>query len=99
MVEPSSTQDVEKDLRDQSSDRHDQAQTVSCRQHINTTPFAGRVGGNQAFILDRDDAANAAVLQDVPDAAPGMTLAEQFDLRSLRSIGLWRAALLEGMGE
>ena len=62
-------------------------------------PFAGRVGGNQAFILDRDVASNAAVLQDVPDTVPGMTLAEQFDLRPLRNIGLWKAAALEGMGK
>jgi hypothetical protein len=102
MAEPTSTEDVEKDLEDHSSGRHDQAQTLPSRQHINIrypVPFAGRLGGNQAFILDRDDASNAAVLQDVPDAAPGMTLAEQFDLRPLRTIGLWKAAVMEGMGE
>lgn len=52
MVEPSSIQNVEKDLKDQSLDHHDEAQTLSCGQHIITVPFAGRVGGNQAFIFD-----------------------------------------------
>jgi len=102
MVEPSSTPDVEKDLKDHSPGRHDQAHTLPSTQHTNicnTVPFAGRLGGNQAFILDRDDVSNAAILQDVPDAAPGMTLAEQFDLRPLRNIGLWKAAIMEGMGE
>ena len=50
------------------------------------------------FILDREDPANAAVLSEVPDAAPGMTFAEQFDFRPLRTTSLWKAALLEGMG-
>jgi hypothetical protein len=93
MVEPSSIQNVEKDLKDQSLDHHDGAQTLSWRQHINTVPFAGRVGGNQAFIFDRDVASNAAVLQDVPEAAPGMTLAEQSDLRPLRTLAFGKLRL------
>jgi hypothetical protein len=102
MVESSGAQDVEKDLDGHSSSRLDQPPTFSSRKHIYrgySAPFSGRLGGNQAFILDRDNASNAAILQNAPDAAPGMTLAEQFDLRPFRSIGLWKAAVLEGMGE
>jgi len=102
MVEPSGAQDVEKDLNDHSSGRFDQPPALSSRKHIYrsySVPFIGRLGGNQAFILDRDNTSNAAILQQAPDAAPGMTLAEQFDLRPFRSIGLWKAAAIEGMGE
>ncbi|KAH6679112.1 putative aquaporin transporter [Halenospora varia] len=40
------------------------------------SPFAGRLGGNQAFILDRDESSNATTLGRVPDAAPLMSLSE-----------------------
>lgn len=102
MVETPSAHDVEKDLNDHSSGRGDPTPVLSSGKHIYrsfTVPFAGRLGGNQAFIVNRDDASNATTLQNVPDAAPGMTLAEQFDLRPFRTIWLWKAAALEGMGE
>lgn len=102
MAEPSSSQDVEKALNDHLSGHHDQPPALASRNHLfrsYSAPFAGRLGGNQAFILDRGNASDVAVLQEAPDAAPGMTLAEQFDLRPFRSIGLWKAAALEGMGE
>src|SRR5256885_5588382 len=61
--------------------------------------FAGRVGGNQSFILNRDDPAQAALLQKTPDAAPFMSLGETFDLGGLRDLDLWKAAFIEGIGE
>lgn len=64
-----------------------------------TRPFIGRLGGNQEFVLDRHNAANADILREQPDSAPCMTLKEQFDLRGFRNIGLWKAALIEGVGE
>ena len=63
-----------------------------------TKPFIGRLGGNQGFVLDRHNAANAEILKEQPDSAPCMTLREQFDLRGFRSLGLWKAALIEGIG-
>jgi len=63
-----------------------------------TRPFIGRLGGNQGFVLDRHNAANAEILKEQPDSAPCMTLQEQFDLRGFRSLGLWKAALIEGVG-
>jgi hypothetical protein len=62
-----------------------------------TRPFIGRLGGNQGFVLDRHNAANAEILKEQPDSAPCMTLREQFDLRGFRSLGLWKAALIEGL--
>ncbi|KAJ5719487.1 MIP transporter [Penicillium malachiteum] len=57
--------------------------------------FAGRLGGNQDFILDRNDPKNIALLEKVPDAAPCMTFAEIFDLRGFLSPDLWKFAMLE----
>jgi len=62
-------------------------------------PFIGRLGGNQGFVLDRHNAANAEILKEQPDSAPCMSFKEQFDLRGFRSLGLWKAALIEGVGE
>jgi hypothetical protein len=62
-------------------------------------PFAGRIGGNQDFIVDRNDPRNVEVLKEVPDAAPCMTLAEIFDLRGFLSPDLWKFAMLECVGK
>jgi hypothetical protein len=99
MEKAPSKQDVERASPGPDDRDHAQASRVGhTLQRSYTAPFAGRLGGNQAFIIDRDDASSAVVLQDVPDASPGMTLAEQFDLGPLRSVRLWKAAVLEGMG-
>ncbi|KAI9041857.1 aquaporin-like protein [Aspergillus affinis] len=58
-------------------------------------PFAGRLGGNQDFVVDRNDPRNEKVLEKVPDAAPCMTLREVFDFRGFLSADLWKFALLE----
>ena len=62
-------------------------------------PFAGRLGGNQDFIVDRNDPKNVDVLEKVPDAAPCMTLAEIFDFRGFLSVDLWKFAMLECIGK
>ncbi|KAJ5897851.1 aquaporin [Penicillium tannophilum] len=61
--------------------------------HISS--FAGRLGGNQDFILDRNDPRNDELLEKVPDAAPCMTFAEIFDLKGFCSLDLWKFAMLE----
>src|ERR1700744_3691123 len=88
-----SRQDVER--ASLGPDDHAQAPRPSHLHRSYTAPFAGRLGGNQAFIIDRDDASSVAVLQDVPDASPEMALAEQFDLGPFRSGRLWKAAVME----
>ena len=55
--------------------------------------FAGRLGGNQDFILDRNDPRNVELLEKVPDAAPCMTFAEIFDLKGFTSPDLWKFAM------
>ncbi|KIW17022.1 hypothetical protein PV08_04213 [Exophiala spinifera] len=61
-------------------------------------PFAGRLGGNQTFIVDRSDPANAELLRKVPDAAPNLNLREMFELGGFREGGLWKAAIVECIG-
>lgn len=61
-------------------------------------PFAGRLGGNQDFTVDRNDPRNSKVLEKVPDAAPRMRLTEVLDLRGFRSPDLWKFAMLECIG-
>ena len=61
--------------------------------------FAGRLGGNQEFIIDRNDPAHAALLRKTPDAAPFMSLRQTFDLGGFREMDLWKAGLIEGIGE
>lgn len=61
-------------------------------------PFAGRMGGNQDFVVDRNDPRNEKVLERVPDAASCMTMQEVFDLRGFLSADLWKFALLECVG-
>lgn len=62
------------------------------------TPFAGRLGGNQEFIVNRHDPDNAALIKQVPDAAPLIPLEQVIDLRGLREPELWKAAVSEGVG-
>ena len=89
----SSRSDVE------SNANHDRPRSGTVPSYNATVrPFIGRLGGNQGFVLDRHNAANADILKEQPDSAPCMTLREQFDLRGFRSLGLWKAALIEGVG-
>ena len=62
-------------------------------------PFIGRLGGNQAFVLNRNDPASENILQKAPDAAPAMSVKDQLDLAPFRSPGLWKAGIIEGIGE
>ena len=59
--------------------------------------FAGRIGGNQSFVLDRSDPLNAALLARVPDAAPYMSIRQQLSIHGFLEPDLWRAALIEGI--
>jgi glycerol uptake facilitator-like aquaporin len=61
-------------------------------------PFAGRLGGNQEFILDPKNLENKPALRRVPDASPFISFQELFNLRALLEPGLWKAALSEGLG-
>lgn len=74
--------------------QHDDTQRSA---DANVVPFVGRLGGNGIDIVSRN-AANETLLKDVPDAAPLMSLQDQFSLRPFWTIGLWQSALMEGIG-
>lgn len=61
-------------------------------------PFAGRIGGNQELVLDRDDPENAELLRRIPDAAPLMAFKDGFDLRGFWDVGLWKFGFVECIG-
>lgn len=93
--------DLEKSNIGDGSGQRSRKTPSSGRKHNapNSLHFAGRLGGNQAFTIDPKDADNASILADEPDAAPGMSLKQQFDLRPFKSIGLWKVAMVEGFGK
>jgi hypothetical protein len=61
-------------------------------------PFAGRLGGNQEFILDPKNVENIAALKRVPYASPFISLPGIFTPRGFLEPQLWKAAVTEGMG-
>jgi glycerol uptake facilitator-like aquaporin len=65
---------------------------------LNSPPFAGRLGGNQEFVLDPKDLDNRSAIKRVPDASPFISWRELFDLKGFLQPELWKAALVEGMG-
>lgn len=90
--------DLEKSSTDSPRPAHLAWLNSGSRYSETANPFIGRLGGNQAFVLDPNNAANASTLKLEPDAAPGMTLQQQFDLRGFKSIGIWKAAMMESVG-
>lgn len=64
----------------------------------NVAVYAGRIGGNQEYILDRDDPDNRSLLEQNPDAAPMIPWRQLLDLRGLKNLSLWKQAFVEGIG-
>lgn len=62
-------------------------------------PFAGRIGGNQEIVLDRNDPNNADKLEKAPDAAPQMTAQEGLSLQGFLNVDYWRFGLIECIGK
>jgi hypothetical protein len=69
------------------------------RFHSNDLPFAGRLGANQAYVVDDTTSENERLLEHQPDATPHMSFRELIDLRPITNIDLWKAALIEGIGD
>jgi hypothetical protein len=60
---------------------------------ISSRPFAGRIGGNQEFILSADDASTT-----LPDAAAIFSWHQSFYPHAFADIELWKEAFIEGVG-
>ncbi|KFY80859.1 hypothetical protein V499_00314 [Pseudogymnoascus sp. VKM F-103] len=61
-------------------------------------PFAGRIGANQEFSLNKDNCAHLEILQKFPDAAPWIPLRDALSLRHILQPALWKAACVEAVG-
>lgn len=64
-------------------------------EQVVSRPFAGRLGGNQAFTLSEDDPNYDEKLRSTPDAGSGLTWKESLDLNGFRDVELWKQAMLE----
>lgn len=65
---------------------------------VPSIPFAGRIGANQQFSLDKNNCSDKALLKKYPDAAPLVPLRDTLSLRQFLEVGLWKAAAVEGIG-
>ena len=65
---------------------------------VASQPFAGRLGGNQGFILDPKNLDNESALKRTPDASPFISVQEIFNLKGFLEPALWKAAAVEGIG-
>lgn len=65
---------------------------------IVTEPFAGRLGGNQQFVLSETEPGYEKAVARTPDAALHLTWTESFDLRSFIDLELWKQAVFESLG-
>lgn len=61
-------------------------------------PFAGRIGANQEFAIDKSRCTNTELLEKYPDAAPLVPLRDLLSLKQFLEPGLWKAAAIEGIG-
>jgi hypothetical protein len=66
---------------------------------VNGAPFAGRVGGLGCDILYTGSDSDESLLKAIPDAAPIKSWSQIFDFQAFRTPILWKASLIEGMGE
>ena len=71
---------------------HDHGPSIASR------PFAGRIGGNQEFILNPSDASFVSTVQNLPDAGAAFTWKQSFSLRGFTDVELWKESFLEGIG-
>ncbi|KAH8811145.1 putative aquaporin transporter [Xylogone sp. PMI_703] len=65
---------------------------------LTSQPFAGRLGGNQEFVLDPRNVDNESTLKRVPDASPFISISDIFNLKGFLEPDLWKAAATEGLG-
>ncbi|KAH6993003.1 aquaporin-like protein [Fusarium venenatum] len=68
------------------------------RFQSNNLPFAGRLGANQACVIDGETSEDERLLEHQPDATPHMSFSELVDLRPITNLDLWKAAVIEGIG-
>ncbi|RFN47636.1 aquaporin pip-type [Fusarium flagelliforme] len=73
-------------------------ESLNPRYQSNDLPFAGRLGANQAYVVDGTTLEDQKILEHQPDATPHMSFSELMDMRTIANVNLWKAALIEGIG-
>ncbi|KAH7392895.1 aquaporin-like protein [Pyrenochaeta sp. MPI-SDFR-AT-0127] len=61
---------------------------------LSSRPFAGRIGGNQEFVVSADDAS----FTSIPDAAAIFSWAQSFYPRAFADAELWKESFIECVG-
>lgn len=74
------------------------SESLGVRFQSNNLPFAGRLGANQACIIDGTTTEQVKLLKHQPDATPHMSFRELIDIRPIKDVDLWKAALIEAIG-
>lgn len=80
--------------RHHSSDDNEPHRTAS----LVSRPFAGRIGGNQQFIVSPGDPSFQSIVDVQPDAAAKFSWKQSFNLRPFSDVELWKQATIEGVG-
>ncbi|KAF2002992.1 MIP transporter [Amniculicola lignicola CBS 123094] len=65
---------------------------------LHTRPFVGRMGGNQEYTMDPDDASFVSIISKVPDAGTTFTWRQSIKLDAFSDLELWKEATIEGVG-
>jgi glycerol uptake facilitator-like aquaporin len=74
-----------------------EARIINLKETSNA--FAGRLGGNQAFVLDdQNEETLRNLLKTTPDATPILSWRVNLNLRQLSDHDLWKQAAIEGFG-
>lgn len=68
------------------------------KYHSNPIPYAGKLGGNQGFVIDPSDPDTKSLLERTPDASPFIPLNKLLSLEGFKQLDLWKQALMEGSG-
>lgn len=90
--------DVAKDLEASNTHSSELRQRKQSKPYeypaISSRPFAGRIGGNQEFVVSPDDAS----LASIPDAAAIFSWHESFHTSAFADVELWKESSIEAIG-
>jgi hypothetical protein len=65
---------------------------------LHSRPFVGRLGGNQEYTMDPDDASFVSIISKVPDVGTTFTWHQSIKLDAFSDLELWKEATIEGVG-
>jgi hypothetical protein len=89
---------MSKDLESSNTHDHGLRRRKQSRSHehplVSSRPFAGRIGGNQEFVVSAHDASYTSI----PDAAAIFSWHQSFYPRAFADVELWKESFIEGVG-